>query len=91
MSCCNQPSHVQLPQGKGCEVSTEGSKPKFHKGAELDRVNDFILGSEALTNQAEPDSRKPGLSFQSSVCPPSSTLTRSNTGSLFLLGSSNIC
>ena len=45
-----------LPQGKGCAVSAGGSKPKLHKGAEMDSVKGFISDSEALINQAVPDS-----------------------------------
>lgn len=47
-------------QGKGCAISAGASKPKFHEGAEADRVKGFTSDSEALTNQAVPDFRKTG-------------------------------
>lgn len=53
--CLPASSHPTC-QGKGCAVSAGGSKPKFHKGAGMDRVNSFISDSEALANQAIPDS-----------------------------------
>jgi len=43
------------PQHEGCAVSAGGSKPEFHTGAEMDRVNGFACASEAPTNRALPD------------------------------------
>lgn len=66
--CLPASSHPTC-QGKGRAVSAGGSKPKFHKGAGMDRVNSFISDSEALANQAIPDCRKTGSRLPSAPSP----------------------